>query len=81
MNMEKKENLPNLKTENLLEDIFEDFEEGEEIKIKRSSGEIDGGWKVFSVNEKEGSLFLVKETEEGHLKKTISIQEARELNK
>lgn len=64
-----------------------EFKPGDDVKVMRSSGEIEEGWKVEWVHlpenhseVAEASVTVTKETEGGRLQKTIPLHELEEVN-
>jgi len=64
-----------------------EFMPGDDVKVMRSSGEVEEGWKVEWVhlpeNEQgvdEAAVTVTKDTEGGRLQKTIPLRELEEVN-
>jgi len=54
------------------------FSPGQEVRVKRSSGELEGGWKVDFVNKQDGTLLLV--SPDGRHEKPYKASELLVLN-
>lgn len=65
---------------------MDNFQKGQEVSIRRSSGIIEGGWEIYEIDKEAGEVAVHKkggpDVPEGQvLIKRITIKELKEVNR
>lgn len=57
-----------------------DFEVGEAVRVRRTGGDIEEGWKIAGDAEREGKVVVIKTVDGVEKAKVVSKEELNELN-